>query len=139
MLVEKNAQEIAIIIKELQGLDESMKTELNELFSAHDEIEAAIHDIKDHTLNLKGLKPVLDSVHVYTENLEKINTDLFTRADLANAAVDAINNSAEVLQNSAESLHFGLALETAVIEIIDDITIMLSTISKLYLTKSACD
>ncbi len=138
-LVEKNAQEIAAIIKELQGLDESMKAELTELFSAHDEIEAAIHDIKDHTLNLKGLKPVLDSVHVYTANLEKINTELFARADLANSAVDAINKSAEVLQNSAESLHFGLALETAVIEIIDDIMSMLDTLSKIYVAQSACD
>ena len=139
MLVEKNAHEITVIIKELQGLDETMKAELNELFSAHYEIEAAIRDINDHTLKLKGLKPVLDSVHAYTANLEKINVELFARADLANSAVNAIEKSAEVLQNSAESLYFGLALETAVIEIIDDIVNMLDAMGKLFIAKSACD
>lgn len=137
-LVETNSAEISSIIKELQGLDESMKAELAELFTAKDEIDAVIHDIKEHTLQLQGLKPVLDSVHIYTANLERINSELFSRADLVNTAVNAINKSAEIVQNSAESLYFGLALETSVIEIIDDIVLILTNVGALYKTTASC-
>ena len=108
------------------------------LFRSHDEIATAIRDIRNHSLSLEGLSPLLDTVTVANRNLEAINAELFSRIENANTAVDNIDKSAGILQNSAESLHFGLALESSVIEIIDDIIHMLNNICSLFSEENSC-